>query len=92
MHVIKAALVYNVVVFAVFWAIYALMDFDVHFSSDRRVSVMGKVYYGVMTHTGVGCNEIAPKTDAARMVTATHATLSWMQLFIVFLAHVHHRA
>lgn len=89
MHVIRAALLYNVVVFTVFWAIYLLMDFDVHFSSDRRVTALGKMYYGAMTHTGVGCNEIAPKTDAARMVTATQATLSWMQLFIVFLAHAH---
>lgn len=92
LDLVTNAVLYNVLVFVLFGAIYAVMDFDVHFSADHRVTFAGKMYYGVMTHTGVGCNEVAPKTDLARLVTAAHAIASWMQLFIVFLAHVAHGA
>ena len=81
-----AALVYNLVVFTVFLAVYLRMDFDTHFSSERRVSNTGKVYFAMMTHASVGANDITPKTDAARTVVTMHALCAWLQLMLVFLS------
>lgn len=83
---IKAAVVYNALVFVVFYAMYALLDFSKHFTSDVPVTARGTLYYALMAHTSGGSNDIAPKTDLARMITAAHVTLAWMQLLLVFLS------
>lgn len=85
-YLVRAAMAYNVCVFLIFITLYALMDFNTHFVSEERITFSGKMYYGFMIHTGIGCNEITPKTNAARFVTAAHAVSSWMQLLIVFMA------
>lgn len=81
---LKAAVAYNLVVFIVFLAAYIAMDFSEHFESREPVTLRGKVYYAIMAHTAVGSNDITPKTDVARTVTAAHVSLAWMQLLLVF--------
>lgn len=82
---LRAAVVYNALVFVVFYVAYTFMDFSKHFSSDQPVSGRGKLYYAVMAHSSGGSNDIVPKTDVARLLTAAHVTLAWMQLLLVFL-------
>lgn len=83
---IKAAVVYNAVVFTVFYAIYALMDFSKHFTAaNPPVTLKGKLYFAVLSHTQGGANDIVAKTDLARLVQAAHVLLAWAQLLLVFL-------
>ena len=82
---IKAALLYNVVVFSVFYGVYLSTDFSHHFTSDQPVTVRGKLYYALMMHTAVGINDITPKTEHARMITSLHVMCAWLQLLLVFL-------
>jgi hypothetical protein len=81
----RAAVLYNAAVFLAFWAVYLATDFDRHFSCEQPVSRRGKTYFALMTHTAVGSNDIAPKTDWARTLTSLHVFAAWMQLLIVFL-------
>lgn len=85
-HFLKAAIAYNAAVFAVFLAVYLRLDFNAHFASNAPVTVRGKVYYALMTHTAAGCSDIMPSTDLARTVTSMHVLFAWMQLVLVFLA------
>jgi hypothetical protein len=82
---LRNAVVYNLVVFGVFLALYLSIDFDTHWSSEKPVSRKGKLYFAVLTHTNCGSNDITPKTDLARMITAAHVTCAWMQVLLVFL-------
>lgn len=82
---LQAAVLYNAVVFAVFYTIYTLIDFSKHFTSDTPVTGRGKLYFAVMAHSAGGSNDIVPKTDVARVITAAHVALAWMQLLLVFL-------
>ena len=83
---LRAALIYNAVVFAAFTIVYMLMDFDKHFdSSGLRVTWRGKLYYAALAHTAGGANDIVCKSDTARTVTALHATLAWIQMVIVLI-------
>ena len=84
-RVLKTAVVYNLVVFLIFMVVYLLMDFSKHFTSAAPITTSGKLYYCVMAHTSVGSNDILPKTDAARMVSALHVTLAWIQLMLAFV-------
>ena len=83
--VAKAAVAYNLCLFAVFFAIYSALDFSRHFTSARPVTARGKLYYALMVHTTMGSNDIVPNTDLARMVTALHATLTWVQLLLIIV-------
>jgi Ion channel len=87
-RLVWAAVVYNVVVFLAFTAAYMSLDFATHFTSVSRVPVspLGKVYFSVMTHSSVGCGDILPRSDLARVLTGAHATLSWLQVVLIFLA------
>lgn len=85
-RILKAAVVYNLCVFTTFFLVYFLMDFDTHFATSKAVSDRGKLYFAVMIHTSSGSADIVPKTDTARLVTALHVTLSWMQIMLVFLS------
>lgn len=82
---LKTAIWYNVAVFAVFLIVYNFMDFSKHFTSDKPVTGRGKLYFAVMAHTSGGANDIMPATDLARLLTALHVTLAWMQLLLVFV-------
>lgn len=82
---IKAALLYNVVVFSVFYWVYLKTDFSEHFTSDQPVTARGKLYYALMMHTAVGINDITPKTEHARTITSMHVSFAWLQLLLVFL-------
>ena len=83
---LKAALVYNLVVFLVFFFVYQAMRFEDHFDSSAPVTARGKLYFAVMAHTSGGSNDIVPKTDFARLVVAAHVTLAWLQILLVFLS------
>ena len=79
------ALMYNGIVFMIFLAVYMMLNFNKHFTSQEPVTTKGKVYYAVMTHSAVGSNDISPRTDTARIVTLIHVTLAWIQPFLLFL-------
>lgn len=89
----KAAVVYNIAVFLGFLMLYLSIDFGRHFefAGQRRrptggpESLRSVVYFALMTHTAIGCNDIVPRTDFARSVVSAHALLAWMQLLFVFL-------
>lgn len=82
---LKAAVVYNLIVMTLFFAVYLAMDFGKHFTSHDPVTTRGKLYFMLMNHTAIGSNDITPKTDTARTVMAMHVLAAWMQLFLVFL-------
>ena len=87
-RVAKSALIANALVFFVFFITYIALNFDAHFTSPGPVTIRGKLYYAIMSHTAVGSNDITPRTDTARMVTASHVTCAWILTFLVFLAAV----
>jgi hypothetical protein len=68
---------WDILVFVLALVTYTTIDFDTHFTSDKSVTFPGKVYYTLMNHTAVGCNDIVPKTDFARALTGLHVLLSW---------------
>lgn len=85
---ITRMLALNAAVFAVFVTVYVLMDFDSHFECTNRerkasMTISTKLYYAVMNHSAVGCGEIVPKTDFARILTSAHVTLAWVLLCIL---------
>lgn len=82
---IKAAVFYNLAVFAIFSTVYLSTDFSTHFTSESPVTTRGKLYYAVMAHAAGGCNDIVPKTDTARLITSLHVAMVWMQLLLAFL-------
>jgi hypothetical protein len=82
---LKTAILYNVVVFSIFFFVYNLLDFDTHFTADQPVTGRGKLYFAIMAHTSGGANDIVPATDLARMLTGLHVILAWMQLMLVFV-------
>lgn len=84
--VVKAAVAYNLTIFALFMSAYLAIDFSKHFTSATPVTARGKVYYAMMVHTTMGSNDIVPKTDLARAVTALHATLTWVQLLLIVVS------
>lgn len=83
---LKTAIVYNAVVMLVFYAVYALIDFNRHFRSRTPVSHTGRLYFMLMTHTASGSSDIEPATDFARSIMGLHVLAAWMQVFLVFLA------
>ncbi len=83
---LKTALVYNVAVLLLFWAVYTLVDFGAHYESGAPVTPAGKAYHAVMTHITGGSNDIVPKTDVARVLQASHAAMAWMQIMFVFVS------
>lgn len=83
---LKAAIVYNAVVFLSFFIVYSFMDFNKHFESVRPVTSRGKLYLAIMTHATGSPNDIVPKTDTARLVQGLHVTMAWLQLVLVFLS------
>ena len=86
-RVIKAAIWYNAVVLGVFFLVYALMDFNKHFETKQPVTLRGKAYFTIMTHTAANVSDIIPKTDFARVVMGLHVLFAWAQLLIVFLSN-----
>ena len=87
----KAAVAYNVAVLLGFVVMYTSIDFGRHFefvnkrSTTMPPSMRSIVYFALMTHTAIGCNDIVPRTDFARAVVGAHALMAWMQVLIVFL-------
>lgn len=73
----KVLIKYNAVVYLTFAFVYtAVIDFDRHFSGVPGTP--GNIaYYTLLSHTGVMCNEIVPKTPLARLLLAVHVFLSW---------------
>lgn len=83
---VRAAVVYNLVLFTVFMVVYSFMDFSKHFACAQPITGRSKLYFTVLTHTGGGPNDIVPITDVGRVVMGLHVALAWMQLVLVFLA------
>jgi hypothetical protein len=82
---IHSLVLYNVVTLLVFLGIYLSIDFNRHFESTTPpASAIGKLYFAIMVQTGVGSNDIAPKTDLARLVVSLHAVVTWSQLALAF--------
>lgn len=86
-HFIGSLLMYNLVVFAVFLPVYLLIDFDANFASDKPVTLAGKIYFALVTHSNAMSGDIIPKTDLARQIMAAHIMLTWAQLLFLFLEH-----
>lgn len=79
----------NAIVFTVFAFVYLLIDFDAHFictdsrheiHGNGKISTSARLYYAMMNHSAVGCNDILPKTDFARILTSIHVMLAWLVL------------
>lgn len=85
-HFLGSLMAYNLVVFAIFLPIYFAMDFSKHFTvAEGTVSLTGKLYFALVTHTNAMSGDIIPKTDTARRVMAAHIGLTWLQLLFLFL-------
>ncbi len=81
---VKAAIVYNSLVFLAFAAVYLTLDFRRHFDTQSRPTLASRLYFAIMNHTAIGCNDITPKTDFARKLVAAHSALAWFQVVLVF--------
>lgn len=82
---LRIVLLYNLVVYLCFLAVYFSIDFSKHFSSAQPISWRGRVYFATLTHAVGGPNGTVPITDTGRMIMALHVTLAWLHLVFVFL-------
>ena len=83
-HFLGGLLAYNLAVFALFLPIYLFVDFDKHFASDKPVTLTGKMYFALVTHSNAMSGDIIPKTDLARGIMAAHILLTWLQILFLF--------
>lgn len=81
---LKNVAVYNVVILLVFFLAYLAMDFNKHFQTTSPLSVVGKMYFTLATHTSLGAPDVTPTTDFARSLVGLHVLFSWLQVFLVF--------
>jgi hypothetical protein len=75
----EALLLYNIILFVIFVAIYHLIDFRRHFDLPEHTppTTHSILYYTFMTQAQVMAGEISPKTNLGRQLLVVHVFLSW---------------
>lgn len=83
----EGIVLYNLLVFAIFFSIYHAIDFEKHFEVTTKAPVTNSfiAYFAFLTHANAMCSEVEPKTEFARMLMTLHVLFSW-GLFLVLLA------
>lgn len=83
----EGILLYNLLVFAVFYAIYHTIDFEKHYriTTGTKPTSSFIMYFAFLTHTNAMCAEVEPKTPLGRNIMGLHVMFSW-GLFLVLLA------
>lgn len=83
----EGILLYNLMVFAIFYSIYHVIDFEKHYQIPEGMHPTPSflMYFSLLTHTNAMCAEVTPKTTLGRNLMALHVMFSW-GLFLVLLA------
>lgn len=87
----RTALVYNLVVMSVALLVYSVINFGKHYEvqgEEGRTTTpfLTRAYHAVMTHVAGGGNDVVPRTSTGRVLLASHALASWLQVMFVFLS------
>lgn len=84
---LEGIVLYNILVFAVFYSIYHTIDFEKHFTVASGVKVTSPflLYFSFLTHANAMCSEVVPRTEFARNLLGLHVLFSW-GLFLILLA------
>lgn len=83
----EGILLYNLLVFAAFYAIYHTIEFEKHYQIPEGVHATPSfiMYFAFLTHANAMCAEVTPKTELGRNLMGFHVLFSW-GLFLVLLA------
>ena len=85
---------FHLVLFCVFLAVYASIDFGKHFSMPpdlahaprRRANPRTVLYHALTVQATFGTpNDMVPCSQYGRMLVSLHASLSWMQSVTVLM-------
>lgn len=68
---------YHFLIIGLFSIVYGFMGLKDHFGVTSPTSIM-PLYYAMVTHTGTGYGDIAPKTDSGRLAVVAHLALAWI--------------
>jgi hypothetical protein len=83
----EGIVLYNLLVYAVFFSIYHAIDFEKHFEITTKAppSTTFLAYFSFLTHANAMCSEVTPRTEFGRTLVGLHVLFSW-GLFLVLLA------
>lgn len=84
---LEGILLYNLLVFAVFYTCYHSIDFEKHFriTTDAKPTSSFILCFAALVHSNAMSSEVEPKTQLGRNLMAFHVLFSW-GLFLVLLA------
>ena len=84
---LEGIILYNLLVFSFYVAIYSSIDFEKHFevASGVQVTPAFIMYFAFLTHANAMCAEVVPRTEFGRNLLGTHVLCSWA-LFLILLA------
>lgn len=84
---IEGIVLYNLLVFGMFFSVYNYIDFEKHFEITTRVHPTPSfiMYFAFLTHANAMCAEVVPRTELARNLLGAHVLFSW-GLFLILLA------
>lgn len=83
----EGIVLYNLLVFAVFYTVYHSIDFEKHFriTTGAKPTSSFIMYFSFLTHANAMCADVEPRTELGRNLIAFHVLFSW-GLFLVLLA------
>ena len=82
---IEAIVLYNLIVYAIYVAIYSSIDFNKHFETTVPITPSFIMYFAFLTHANAMCAEVTPKTELGRNLLGTQVLCSW-GLFLILMA------
>jgi hypothetical protein len=84
---LEAIVLYNLVVYTTFVAIYNNIDFEKHFqiTNGAKPTPAFFMYFAFMTHSNAMCSEVEPRTEFGRTLLGLNVFCSWI-LFLTLLA------
>ena len=83
----EGIVLYNLLVYAIFFSIYHVIDFEKHFEITTKAQPTTSfiAYFAFLSHANAMCAEVTPRTEFGRSLLGLHVLFSW-GLFLVLLA------
>lgn len=84
---IEGIVLYNILLYALFFSIYNSIDFEKHFeiTNNTHPTPAFLMYFAFLTHSNAMCAEVVPRTQFGRNLVGSHVLCSWT-LFLILLA------
>lgn len=84
---LEAIILYNLLIYTIFVAIYSSIDFEKHFeiTNGTKPTPAFFMYFAFLTHSNAMCAEVTPRTEFGRTLLGFNVFCSWI-LFLTLLA------